>query len=132
MNKMNRKNCWRIISVNWLHANDKGSGTFLGAILVAVAAIGLVVIASLGNIIVCKAKGRTAADSAVLAAASALQEGDSSPCDQAAKIAAINESELITCALQGKDVQVTVQVHTKVPFVSRVSVMARAGPEDCS
>lgn len=129
---MRRKNKW-FSSVNrWIHGSDHRSGTVMGLLLIALAAVGLVVVASLGNILVCQSKARTAADSAALAAASALDEGYPLPSAQATTIAIANGGQVVSCNPLDDDVEVRVQVPTQVPFVPQVTVTAKAGPEDCS
>ncbi|BDR55346.1 hypothetical protein KIMH_14570 [Bombiscardovia apis] len=116
----------------WLRKSDAGSGTMMGVMLVAVAAIGLAVVAITGNILVCQSRARTAADASALAAASAVDEGSPSACVQAATVASANKGELVSCTLIEQDVQVRVQVATQVPFAAQVTAQSRAGPQDCS
>lgn len=69
----------------------------MGLLLIALAAVGLVVVASLGNILVCQSKARTAADSAALAAASTLDEGYPLPSAQATTITIANGGQVVSC-----------------------------------
>ncbi|AKV55681.1 pilus assembly protein, probably tadF [Bifidobacterium actinocoloniiforme DSM 22766] len=114
-----------------LRRADRGSGTAMGVMLVAIVALGLVLVATLGNILVCQSRARTAADASALAAASALDEGSGAPCSAATTVATANKASLASCQVEGQDALVRVEVATQVPFATQVSKEARAGPRDC-
>ena len=110
---------------------DSGSGSVLGILLVSLAAVGLVLVAMVGNLLICRGRAQTAADAAALSAATALYEGRDSPCVRAASVAAANKGTLTTCTVEEEDVLVDVGVDTSVLIVPRVVQSSRAGPVDC-
>ena len=71
----------------WWDGADNGSGSVLGIVLVSLAAVGLVLVATVGNLLICRGRAQTAADAAALSAATALHEGRDSPCARAASVA---------------------------------------------
>lgn len=115
----------------WWDGADKGSGSVLGIVLVSLAAMGLVLVAMVGNLLICRGRAQTAADAAALSAATALYEGRDSPCVRAASVAAANKGTLTTCTVEEEDVLVDVGVDTSVLIVPRVVQSSRAGPVDC-
>lgn len=80
---------------------------------------------------VARAQAAGAADMAALAAATALNGGEGSPCVLAADVAVRNGGALISCQVVGADVAVAVAVRVAPPggiVVGSVSEQARAGP----
>ena len=115
----------------WWDGADSGSGSVLGIVLVSLVAVGLVLVAMVGNLLICRGKAQTAADAAALSAATALYEGRNSPCARAESVAAANKGTLTTCTVEEEDVLVDVGVDTSVLIVPRVVQSSRAGPVDC-
>lgn len=111
---------------------DRGSGTAMGAALIAVVAILLLVIAAGANVLLSISRAHTAADQGALAAASALRNGDSFVCLRSRSQVRSNNAVQESCTVVQEDVTVTVSVATDVPFLPRVRVQSRAGPVDCS
>lgn len=68
-----------------------------------------------------------AADLAAVAAATAVQQG-ADGCVQASITAAANGAHVVSCALDGLDVQVTVAVDLEAPIPLTLHSVARAGP----
>lgn len=115
----------------WWDGADSGSGSVLGIVLVSLVAVGLVLVAMVGNLLICRGRAQTAADAAALSAAMALYEGRDSPCARAESVAAANKGTLRTCTVEEEDVLVDVGVDTSVLIVPRVVQSSRAGPVDC-
>lgn len=116
----------------WWRGEDCGSGSSMGIALVALVALGLVIVAMVGNLLICRARARTAADASALAAATVLDEGSGSPCVQASAVASANRGNLTACTVEGEDVLVEVGVDTSVLIVPRVAQSSRAGPVGCA
>ena len=116
---------------SWLGGSDPGSGTVLGIMLMALVGLGLVLAALLGNLMICRTRARTGADVSALAAASALDEGQTKPCTLASRVAHLNRGVMTDCQVDGGDVRVSVSVDTGVPMIPRLVQSARAGPEPC-
>lgn len=96
-----------------------------GLVLVLVAVGGLV--ATLGAVAVARHRAAAAADLAALAAAGHAREGQGPACDAAGAIAQAQEAELITCALDGPDA--TVQVEVRLGVLGAARARGRAGPD---
>lgn len=116
----------------WWRDEDCGSGSSMGIALVALVALGLVIVAMVGNLLICRAGARTAADASALAAATVLDEGSGSPCVQASVVASADRGNLTACTVEGEDVLVEVGVDTSVLIIPRVAQSSRAGPVDCA
>lgn len=107
--------------------------------MLAVAALGIVVVLSVAGLQLGAAasaahRARAAADLSALAAATALQVGDPTPCARASDLARRNDAELLECVL-GAAESVRVRVSTTAalswPGVpDRAVAAARAGPSD--
>ncbi|WP_238548494.1 Rv3654c family TadE-like protein [Bifidobacterium biavatii] len=130
---------------HWLRGADVGSGTVAGVMLILLVAVMLSVVAAAGNLLVCQARARSAADLAALSAAVALRDGADDSCGVASVVVSSFAREfagsglgsdgvasrLDACAIDGEDVQVTVAVATQVPFAPHVERSSRAGPVAC-
>lgn len=116
----------------WWRGEDCGSGSSMGIALVALVALGLVIAAMVGNLLICRTRARTAADASALAAATVLDEGSGSPCARASAVASANHGDLTACTVESEDVLVEVGVDTSVLIVPRVAQSSRAGPVDCA
>lgn len=114
-----------------LLGEDKGSGTMVGMGLVAAAAVLLAMAASVGNLMVCQARARSAADLTALSSAAVLWHTQGDACAAAGTIADRHGGRLASCRVDGEDVVVTVAIPTRVPFAGEVSERAAAGPVEC-
>ena len=83
-----------------------------------------------GAAAVARHRAGVAADLAALAGALHVAEGPAAACDRARALTVENGAVLITCAVTGTDVTVTVAVAPAGPaaLVGRASASARAGP----
>ncbi|MEP9362562.1 Rv3654c family TadE-like protein [Nocardioides sp. CN2-186] len=104
------------------------------AVPFAIACIGLVLLlgAALGVVtamVHAHRSAQSAADLAALAVADAVGSG-SDPCAVGAAVAAANEARLVTCAVDGREARVTVQVEGPhwLGQVADLAAEARAGP----
>ena len=122
--------------------SERGSGTMLGVMLVLVTLVMLSSAAAVGNVIVVRARVRSAGDIVAVSAARSLQYAQSATssnqrsygataCELAERVAAMNGITLISCTPQGGDVTVEVSGNTSVPFVRTVTSTSRAGPQEC-
>ena len=116
---------------SWVGGSDPGSGTVLGIMLMVLVGLGLGLAVLLGNLMICRTRARTGADVSALAAASALDEGQTQPCALASRVARLNRGVLTDCQVDGGDVKVSVGVETGIPMMPRLVQSARAGPESC-
>ncbi|PXY81525.1 Rv3654c family TadE-like protein [Bifidobacterium asteroides] len=116
---------------SWVGGSDPGSGTVLGIMLMVLVGLGLGLAVLLGNLMICRTRARTGADVSALAAASALDEGQTQPCALASRVARLNRGVLTDCQVDGGDVKVSVGVETGIPMMPRLVQSARAGPEPC-
>ncbi|WP_277594809.1 Rv3654c family TadE-like protein [Bifidobacterium samirii] len=112
---------------------DPGSGTVLGVALIAVTALLMAALAMAGNVVLCRAQARTAADLAAIAAATAWADrsDDIAACSIAADAVTANGASLASCVIDGEDAQVVAGVTTQVPIAPQVTYESRAGPVDC-
>ncbi|MGF7123138.1 Rv3654c family TadE-like protein [Rhodococcus sp. TAF43] len=115
-----------------LREDESGGATvfacFALAALVAVTA-GLV---HVGGAVAARHRAQAAADLAALAAASALSDGDESPCEAAVSIAVRMGATVPKCTVSGWDVVVGAEVRVgSVSFVvGPARAIARAGPAE--
>ena len=109
-----------------LQSGDRGSATIwvlcCCAVVIALAAATLAV----GAAVVARHRASVVADLAALAAAQALVEGKSLPCQSAARVAAAQGGRLVSCSVVGPGAD-TVEVVAEVP-VSRTSLLAAVLP----
>lgn len=117
--------------VQWWCGEDKGTGTSMGLALMSLVALGLILVALIGNLLICRSRARTGADASALAAAAALMEESGPPCDQAAILAIANQGRMTSCKVEGEDVIVEVSVSTGLAWIPEVTQVARAGPREC-
>ncbi|KAB5608166.1 Rv3654c family TadE-like protein [Bifidobacterium jacchi] len=114
---------------------DRGSGTMLAAGLAMAVGVLLAVIAAAGNALVCRTRAAEAADLAALSAAQALWDGrafdEQGVCGIAGLVSSGNGVTLLRCATDGDDVQVSVEIATRVPFAPHIVHHSRAGPVEC-
>ena len=123
--------------------SERGSGTMLGVTLVLVTLVMLSSAAAAGNVVVVRARVRSAGDIVAVSAARSLQSaavsaassnqhhGGGAACELAGRVAAMNDVSLVSCTRDGADVTVEVSGATSVPFVSSVMGTSRAGPQEC-
>lgn len=119
--------------------DDQGIATVLivsvlGGLLVLVGAVAIVV-----DFAHTKSQAATAGDLAALAGAREVLLGD--PCTKAEEIARANRSQVVSCVLDGQDVQVEVKtsLHGAADSVfdairigdQEVTAVSRAGPASC-
>lgn len=109
---------------------DAGSGTMLGASLILLAAVLLILIASVCRIVICQATARSAADTAALVSAFAAEHGSDS-CAIAAEVTEGFGGRIIACQQDSSDMLVQVEINTDIPFFSKISQSSRAGPVRC-
>lgn len=110
---------------------DEGSGTVLGAMMIIAAALLLGALAVAGRLFICQTQARGVADTAAVSAATALMNGDGSPCETARQVAVRNEARLDSCVVDGEDVEVRARLPTGVPLLGEVDARSRAGPVPC-
>lgn len=110
---------------------EQGSGTVTGVALVMVVGVLLVALAAGGNILLAGTVARTAADHAAVAGATALDQGNASPCAMAERLATANRARLAGCEVIGEDVRVRVAVRPTAGILPEVERSARAGPVEC-
>lgn len=133
--------------------DDRGSGTVLALGLVALLLMLLTAAAALGSAVLASERARTAADSAAIAGASAVNrlpgQAHARPavgplpgsvpgplpasvptdaCSTAGRFARLNHAELVRCAVAGADVSVLVRVRPGFPGLGPAIATARAGP----
>lgn len=114
-----------------IHVADEGSGTVLGAMMIIAAALLLGALAVAGRLFICQTQARGVADTAAVSAATALMNGDGSPCETARQVAVRNEARLDSCVVDGEDVEVRARLPTGVPLLGEVGARSRAGPVPC-
>lgn len=114
-----------------IHVADEGSGTVLGAMMIIAAALLLGALAVAGRLFICQTQVRGVADTAAVSAATALMNGDGSPCETARQVAVRNEARLDSCVVDGEDVEVRARLPTGVPLLGEVGARSRAGPVPC-
>jgi secretion/DNA translocation related TadE-like protein len=109
--------------------DERGAATvlvlaFLGLLLFVGAALGVV-----GALVRAHRSAQSAADLAALAAASALARGDD-PCVAAASVASANGADLVSCAPDGLEARVGVEVAGPrwLGQTADLQAEARAGP----
>lgn len=112
--------------------SDRGSGTIVGAALIFLVAVLLSAVAVGGQLLICRAKAESAADSAALAVAAAHYDGDVDPCAIAGGIVGGYGAVSQACAIDGMDAEVTVAISAGMPLLPEVTAQSRAGPESCS
>jgi len=101
--------------------SDRGSATIVGAAAgLAVLFAGLVVAKSATDLI-SRAEARSAADLAALAGARWARAGQSVACARAREFATANHAVMVSCVLEGLDLEITVEV-------KGIRAVARAGP----
>ncbi|MDN5979709.1 Rv3654c family TadE-like protein, partial [Bifidobacterium mongoliense] len=81
----------------------------------------LAMAASVGNLMVCQARARSAADLTALSSAAVLWHTQGDACAAAGTIADRHGGRLASCRVDGEDVVVTVAIPTRVPFAGEVS-----------
>jgi secretion/DNA translocation related TadE-like protein len=101
--------------------SDRGSATIIGAAVgLAVLSIGVVVAKSATDA-VARAEARSAADLAALAGAGWARAGQSVACARAREFASANRAVMVSCVLDGLDIELSVEV-------KGIRAVARAGP----
>jgi secretion/DNA translocation related TadE-like protein len=115
-------------------ASGSGRGDRGAASLLVVAMVGVLLLVGcalgvVAAVLVDHRRAAAAADLAALAGAAALQRGDDG-CSVAATLAGANGARLLTCAVEGADVLVTVEVAGPRWLGQRADLVgrARAGP----
>ncbi|HEX5541061.1 MAG TPA: Rv3654c family TadE-like protein [Micromonospora sp.] len=109
---------------------DRGSASLwllaVGLLLVAAGLAG----AAEGAARVARHQARVAADFGALAGAARWVDGPEAACARAAELVRANRGRLTSCALDGLDLQITVEVRVApLPGLTRLaSATARAGP----
>lgn len=108
---------------------DEGSSTVLvlGFVAVLLAVGGLV--ASLSLLAVTRHRAETVADVAALAAAAQALQGEAAACQAAVRAAELHDVRLVSCRLDGLDVQVSIAVRPpgRLGSLGLVHARARAG-----
>lgn len=84
----------------------------------------------LGSAVVARHRAQAAADLAALAAADRLPSGAAAACVQASEIARRMAADVVTCAIDGLDVLLTVEVPVALGGwgIATARAAARAGP----
>lgn len=124
------KRCMR----EMLHRQDRGSGTVL-AVGIVIMVISILMTAScVGYVLIEKHHAHAVATVAALAGASALQSSGNTEneCAIVGQAVHVNGGLLESCVVEHHDVTVRVSMPLSLIGVSKVSVAARAGLENCS
>lgn len=116
----------------WAAKSDRGSGTVVGAALILLIGALLSAMAVGGQLLICRARAESAADSAALAVAAAHYDGASDPCGVVGGMVNGYGASPRSCSIDGMDAEVTVTVGVGVPLMPEVTARSRAGPESCS
>lgn len=106
-------------------ARDRGGGTLYALALGLVFVLTGSAIAVQGTQLVAQQEAQTAADLGALAGAARAVEGGAAACDRAGAIAAANGASVVSCQLDGLDLELTV---SSQGLVRAVEATARAGP----
>lgn len=107
---------------------DEGAGGALALMIVLVAVSLCAAVLAGGTAVIAHARAAATADSAALAAASALAGfAVVEPCEAAAEVAAANGATLATCEIDGTAVTVGCQVQATG---LRITAVSRAGQPD--
>lgn len=101
-------------------AGEEGYATVVTAGIIAAVASLLLAVAAVASLVVARHEAQVAADLAAVAGAWEVAKGRDA-CTKATEIAALNGAELGSCDIDGRDVEVTAQLHGR-------SAIARAGP----
>ena len=112
-----------------MRRGDSGYATAFAAIgmLALLSVTGLA--AQLGTASLARNRAELAADSAALAGALVVLDGEAAACGRVAAVAAANGASLGSCVLDGADVLVTVTVAAHLgPLAATATGRARAGP----
>lgn len=111
---------------------DCGAGTMLGIMLVLAICAMLTFSAVLGSVLVAKHRAHAVASVAALSGAATLQRAEGDACNVVASTVSANNAIMESCKIISDDVTVKVSVPLNLPFASNVSVIVRAGLEDCA
>lgn len=115
----------------WWSGEDGGTGTSIGLALVSLVALGLILVALIGNLLISRSQARIGADASALAAAAVLMKDGGIPCDQAGIVARANQGRMTSCRVEGEDVIVEVSISTGLAWIPQVTQVSRAGPQEC-
>ncbi len=110
---------------------DEGSGTVTGVALIAVCAVMLTMLASVGNFVITQSRVRTVADLTALSGATALWLAQGDACSVAGAVAQEQGGQVLRCDSEQEDIIVEISMPTRIPFADEVSSTARAGPDQC-
>ncbi|MGW0230760.1 Rv3654c family TadE-like protein [Actinopolymorpha singaporensis] len=109
---------------------ERGSGSVWTLAAAAIVVMAAVVSTTMVAVVSAGRRADTAADLAALSAAAVRPDQLGSACAVANRIAAAHRARLVACAVEGSEVDVTVEAHPAAPggelFVVRAR--ARAGP----
>lgn len=89
---------------------DEGSGSIWVLTVAMVLLLATVVVGAMAQAERARVRAASAADAAALAGAARVLEGEQAACDAARQLARDNDAELVTCTLDGGDVQVIAEV----------------------
>ncbi len=108
---------------------QRGSATALAMPLVGVLLVAGVLLAPVGGVVVAQRRAQAAADLGALAGAVAVQQGHD-VCADVAHVVDLNRARMRSCAVEGRDVLVRVELRLEVPGGRALTVHAdaRAGP----
>lgn len=116
-------------------SRERGSASVLALVMVSVLVTVALVAGALGGLLAGQRRAAAAADLAALAGAEAAGPGGGAglgggACEQADAIAAANQARLTSCAIDGPEVTVSVDVGVRLLAGVEVAVRgeARAGP----
>jgi secretion/DNA translocation related TadE-like protein len=110
-----------------LTVRDRGSISLLMVAIGIVFVVALVAGVGLGGARVARHRAQNAADAGALAGAVWAVDGPQAACAVAGRVVSANDARLVSCAVDGLDVRVTVEVRLKDGMpAGRAS--ARAGP----
>ena len=106
---------------------ERGSGTVL--VVLSVAALLAMTVGGLAVVqaVVASHRARVAADLGALAGATARQLGVESPCARAGSVAKVNGAHLLSCRVDGPDVEIAVTVDVSA-WPLGATARSRAGP----
>lgn len=107
---------------------DCGAGTMLGIMLV----LAICDMLTFSAVLIAKHRAHAVASVAALSGAATLQRAEGDACDVVASTVSANNAIMESCKIINDDVTVKVSVPLNLPFASNVSVIVRAGLEDCA
>ena len=105
----------------WRRRSDRGSASLFGVAAGLMVVLAGSTVALSSTYLIARAEARSAADLAALAGAAWTRAGRNVACARADQIATANHAAMVSCAVDGLDIELAVEV-------KGVRAVARAGP----